>query len=314
MSESAQQIAQKIKEKAQSLGFDLCGITSASQSKYRDAFSHWIDSGQHGTMHYLAARREERLDPKTYFPPANSIISLAMNYYVKTEESDCANPGKIARYALGEDYHRHIKDRLHKLADWMKQNWPGTESRACVDTAPVLEREIAMRAGIGWQGKNTCVINPKIGSWIFLAEIFTSLQLPIDVPETDHCGTCTRCIDACPTGAITSAYHLDATKCISYLTIEHRSELSKDQEKMVGEWLFGCDICQDVCPFNTKAPSAIDALLQPRFAPVLDTSKPSEWSLEEYHTFTRRNAMRRVSLPMLQRNARIVRENLKSEI
>ncbi|HEY0009932.1 MAG TPA: tRNA epoxyqueuosine(34) reductase QueG [Tepidisphaeraceae bacterium] len=305
------QQAAAIKDQARSLGFDLCGITTAEPSARRDYFERWITTGQHGEMHYLAKRVEERLDTRVYFPPAKSVICVAMNYYVPlTPPTLESGSGRVARYALGDDYHEHITVRLRKLADWMRTTWPDTECKAAVDTAPVLERELAQRAGIGWQGKNTCVIHPKIGSWIFLGEIFTSLALPADAPATDHCGTCQRCIEACPTDAITAPYQLDASKCISYLTIEHRTEIRPELKEKIGDWVFGCDICQDVCPFNSRALTATDPLLQPRLADGrLDVRAIAEWSLDEYHQATRRSATRRVKLPQFQRNARQVLEN-----
>ncbi len=331
-------IVRLIKAKAISLGFDLCGIARAEPSAYRDYYLNWIKTHQHGRMHYMADRADERLDPRTYFPAAKSVVCVAMNYHVS--ESTTPSPGtpgegggegprqtltpalsheymgegdqtraQIAKYARGVDYHTHIKDRLFDLADWIRDTFPGAQTKVGVDTVPILERELAVRAGIGWQGKNTCVISPKIGSWIFLAEVLTSLDLPPDEPETDHCGTCTRCIDACPTAAITAPYQLDATRCISYLTIEHDGPIDESLKSKMDGWLFGCDICQDVCPFNGRAPTALDPFLQPRVPATVDARAVAEWTLEEYHTFTRRTAMRRVKLPLFQRNARIALEN-----
>lgn len=301
----------QIKQKAKSLGFDLCGIAPATPSQRGAYYLDWLATGQHGLMHYLADRAQERLDPRTYFPPARSVICVAMNYYadVAAQPSGAEPEAKIARYARGKDYHVHVKDRLYDLADWVRETFPGALTKCGVDTVPVLERDLAVRAGIGWQGKNTCVIHPRIGSWIFLAEVLTSLDLPADAPEPDHCGTCTRCLDACPTGAITAPYQLDATKCISYLTIEHDAPIDPALQKQMGDWLFGCDICQDVCPFNARAPRTSDPDLQPRVPETLDAQKVANWSLEEYHTATRHTTLRRVKLPVFQRNARIVMEN-----
>jgi epoxyqueuosine reductase len=174
-----------------------------------------------------------------------------------------------------------------------------------------MEKELAARAGIGWLGKNTCVINPKIGSWLLLGEILTTLALPADEDATDHCGACTRCIDACPTGAITEPYRLDARKCISYLTIEHRGGIDPELQPQIGNWLYGCDICQDVCPHNHKAPAATDPALSPRFPTgTLDVDEIESWSDEEYRQRLRGSAMKRVKLPILKRNARIVSQNL----
>ena len=217
----------------------------------------------------------------------------------------------MARYALGEDYHELIKGRLFALADWMKAAAPEAQTKCCVDTAPVMEKEIAQAAGIGWRGKNTCVINERIGSWIFLGEILTTMELPVDEPAMDRCGTCTRCIDACPTAAITEPYKLDARKCISYLTIEHRGEIDAGLTAKFGDWVYGCDICQDVCPFNGRAPIAVDRAMQPRFASgTVDLERVMGWSEEDYRRELKGIAMKRVKLPILKRNVGIVLENL----
>jgi epoxyqueuosine reductase len=263
-------------------------------------------------MEYLHRRFEERTDPATYMPGARSVICVAMNYHVPLNEPSPGPSGKIARYALGEDYHELMKGRLHALADWLRSAAPGAETRCAVDTAPLMEKELAARAGVGWIGKNTCVINAAVGSWLLLGEVITSLELPADEPAVDRCGTCRRCIDACPTNAITEPYRLDARKCISYLTIEHRGEIEPDLREKVGEWLYGCDICQDVCPWNGHAAISLNPALQPRFeSGSLSADQVLRWDDETYRRALRGSAMKRVKLPILQRNARIVAENLK---
>jgi epoxyqueuosine reductase len=220
------------------------------------------------------------------------------------------NAARIARYALGDDYHEHVKIKLHALADAIRQLAPLAQTSCGVDTAPIMEKELAARAGVGWIGKNTCVINPAIGSWILLGEVITDLELPPDEPAVDRCGSCRRCIDACPTQAITAEYQLDARKCISYLTIEHRGEIDAGLRPQIGDWVFGCDICQDVCPWNSKAPIASMLELQPRFPTgTLDADAVSDWTDEEYRQTLRHSAIKRVKLPILQRNARIVEAN-----
>ncbi len=304
-------LVQQIKAKAKSLGFDLVGITSARPSEHAAYLRQWLDAGNDGTMTYLTERFAERADPTVYFPGAASIICVAKNYYYPLEESsESQDRGKIARYALGDDYHEHMKDALHELADWLRIQEPTVRTRCAVDTAPLLERELAQRSGVGWIGKNTLVINPEIGSWILLGEMLTTLELPPDEPAVDHCGSCTRCIDACPTAAITKPYELDARRCISYLTIEHRGDIPADLS--IGDWLYGCDICQDVCPFNRKAPATADAALRPRFPTgELNLTDVLAWSPQEYQQQLRHSAMKRVKLPILQRNAAIVGENAK---
>ncbi|MGH7178339.1 MAG: tRNA epoxyqueuosine(34) reductase QueG, partial [Tepidisphaeraceae bacterium] len=208
------------------------------------------------------------------------------------------------------DYHEVITPRLHKLADWIRQVAPESQTKVAVDTAPVMEKELAARAGIGWLGKNTCIINERVGSWVFLGEVITTLDLPPDEPATDRCGTCTRCIDACPTAAITAPYQLDARRCISYLSIEHRSEIVDELRTKMGSWLYGCDVCQEVCPWNHDPPHTAETALVSRFAKGgLDPREIVRWKASDYQQMLRGSAMKRVKLPMLQRNAKIVLEN-----
>jgi len=307
-------LASAIKNKALSLGFDLVGITSADAPARAPYLRQWIDAGKHGQMHYLAERVDERADPAVYFPGAKSVVCVGLNYHTPLEAPPDDGPrGRVARYALGQDYHTLIKDRLYDLADWIRGAVPGALTRCGVDTVPVLERELAARAGIGWVGKHTIVINENIGSWILLGEVLTTLDLPVDTPAVDRCGTCTRCIDACPTGAITGPYQLDARRCISYLSIEHEGEISEELEKATGDWIFGCDVCQDVCPYNTsgRPPIATDPALQPRYASgTVGLNDVLNWTQEDYHAQTRRSATRRVKLDVLQRNAGIALKNL----
>lgn len=309
----AHQLAAEIKRRARALGFDLCGIAPAEPSGYVAYLREWIAAGQGGEMEYLSRRIDERTDPATYLPAARSVICVAMNYFVPLEPvqpDDDAVPGRVARYALGDDYHEIIKPRLHELADWIRSVSPQAQTRACVDTAPVMEKELSARAGVGWLGKNCCVINETAGSWLLLGEIVTTLALPADEPAIDRCGTCRRCIDACPTGAITAPYQLDARKCISYLTIEHRGEIPEEIRPAIGDWLYGCDICQDVCPWNARAPLAMEPAFRPRFPTgTLDAREVLGWTDEDYRGRLRGSAMKRVKLPVLRRNAMIVREN-----
>jgi epoxyqueuosine reductase len=306
------QLAADVKSMARRLGFDLVGIADASPSAYRQYFRDWLESGQAGTMEYLHRRFDERTDPSTYLPGARSVICVAINYYVPLDPPPAgANHGRVARYALGEDYHEHLKDKLYELADWIRHTVPNARTRCGVDTAPIMEKELAARAGVGWLGKNTCLINPQLGSWLLLGEVITTLDLPADNPAPDHCGTCTCCIDACPTHAITAPYELDARKCISYLTIEHRGKIDSNQKSQISDWLYGCDICQDVCPHNAKVPITGNPALQPRFTGgTLAVDEVLEWDDAAYAAQLRRSAMRRVKLPVLQRNARIVANNL----
>ncbi|MDB5355354.1 MAG: 4Fe-4S ferredoxin, iron-sulfur binding protein [Phycisphaerales bacterium] len=312
----SQALAAKIKAKAHELGFDLVGVASAEPPQRGEYFRRWLDEGQAGTMHYLADRFEERTHPAAYLGGAQSVVCVAMNYHAHLEPTSLeqqSHQGRIARYALGDDYHEIIKDRLYDLADWIRETVPGARTRCGVDTVPVMEKELAARAGIGWVGKNTCVINPRLGSWLLLGEVLTTIPLPADEPAADHCGSCTRCLDACPTGAITAPYQLDARRCISYLTIEHRGEIAGEFKPQIGDWLYGCDVCQDVCPHNRQAPVAADPALQPRFPTgVLDVRDVMNWDEDAYRANLRHSAMKRVKLPVLQRNAAIVAENLRA--
>lgn len=302
-------LAEQIKQKARELGFSLVGITSAQPSQHTDYFRQWLADGKAGEMHYLTNRFAERTDPSVYFPGVRSIICVAANYRPKL---DAVPPGhgRIARYALGDDYHVVLKDRLFALADWLRSQVPEVQTRCSVDTAPVMEKELAARAGIGWMGKNTCIINHDIGSFILLGQLLTNLDLPIDGPATDRCANCTRCIDACPTQAINAPYQLDASRCVSYLTIEHRSEIASELQEKIGDWMYGCDICQEVCPWNRRSPVTDDPAFQPRFATgSLDWQEVQQWQDENYRRAMKNSAIKRVKLPILKRNAEIVGKN-----
>jgi epoxyqueuosine reductase len=238
---------------------------------------------------------------------------VAMSYHVPTPPSGVAVPGRVARYARGLDYHKHLKRRLHDLADWLRQE-TGEETRACVDTAPVLEREWAARAGVGWQGKNTLAIHTRRGSYLLLGEIITTAELAPDSPAVDRCGTCTRCLDACPTDAL-RPYEMDPRRCISYWTIEHRGPLASipdDIRRGTGDWLFGCDICQEVCPWNRKAPAATHPDVQPTpllATGVLDAEQVAAWSPEQYQQTLRGTAGKRAKLAQWRRNATVILQN-----
>lgn len=306
MGHNPHQLAGQIKAQAvRGLGFDLAGIAPADPSRYRDYLRQWLDNGRAGTMQYLARRFEERAGPAKYLPGARSVICVAMNYHAPLQAAP-DDRGRIARYALGDDYHEVMKPRLHALADWIRSQAPEAQTRAAVDTAPVTEKELAARAGVGWMGKNTCIIHPQMGSWLVLGELLTTLDLPADQPAIDRCGTCRRCIDACPTGAIAAPYQLDARRCISYLTIELRDEIPAELRDKLGNWLYGCDICQEVCPWNGKAPFGNHREFAPRFPTGgIDLREVAGWAEEDYRARLRHSAMRRVKLPVLQRNARL---------
>lgn len=302
---SPAQLAAEVKREARRIGFDLCRITHAGPSDRREYVEAWLAAGHAGEMRYLHDRIDERLDVGRVLPGAASVICVAMNYHVPLDAPQAGvDRVKVARYALGDDYHVHLKDRLYLLADWLRARTPGIETKCSVDTVPVLERELAARAGIGWVGKNTCVINERIGSWLFLGEVITTLALPIDESAVDRCGTCRRCLDACPTNAIVAPYQLDASRCISYLTIEHRGAIAPSLVDRLDGWAFGCDVCQTVCPWNGRAPVATLDELQPRLPDgTLGATSIDAWDDEAYGSITRRSALRRVKLPQWKRNA-----------
>ncbi|MFQ5589462.1 MAG: tRNA epoxyqueuosine(34) reductase QueG, partial [Nitrospiria bacterium] len=251
---SLKNLTREIKNIAIDSGFHAVGITSAEPVRNAGKhFQKWLSDGFAGGMAYLKKSPEIRYDPKRRFPEAKSVIALALNYYQpaphqENEQLDTLR-GKVARYAWGEDYHHIIEEKLETLIHAIQER-KGRCWKGYVDHGPLLERAFAQRAGLGFIGKNTNLITPKFGSWVFLAEVITDLDLEEDVPATNQCGTCRRCIEACPTGALDSPYRLDARRCISYLTIENKGEIpSRFHSKMEG-WLFGCDICQEICPFN----------------------------------------------------------------
>ena len=258
-------LTQRIHQKAAELGFDAVGITPADRLEAADFYARWLALGCAGEMAYLERNREKRVDPAQLVPGARSVICLGMNYYQETPERNAPLAGRISCYARGDDYHDLIKKRLFALWEFIQQEADREVSgRVYVDTAPVLERELANRAGLGWWGKNTCLIDKRKGSFFFLAEIVLDLDLDYNQPATDHCGSCTRCLDACPTGALPEPYLLDARRCISYLTIELKGAIPRDLRPGMGDWIFGCDICQDVCPWNRKAIPSGETAFQSR--------------------------------------------------
>ena len=249
MSES---LANCIKEKSHDLGFQKVGITRAvSTPEEKEKLEIWLSRGHHGTMSWLAERKNERGDIFTYFPDVKSVISLGMNYYTGYNQSKLNSSNKFSNYAWGEDYHDILKSRLYKLLNWLKIEMPDINGIACVDTSPVMDKVWAQRAGLGWQGKHTNLITRDYGSWIFLGELLVDIELDYDeLFSEDLCGSCTACIDACPTQAL-GEYEIYAEKCISYLTIEHRGDFP-DNRSELHNWIYGCDICQEVCPWNEK--------------------------------------------------------------
>jgi epoxyqueuosine reductase len=336
----ARDITAIAKQAALSAGFDLCGVAPATDPPELAHFAEWIAAGHAGEMKYLEARHESdslksgslrRSSLSHAAPWARSVIVCAINYNTdqpySTEVRDSVR-GWISRYAWGaEDYHESVMRRLRRVEEAIRvavsndgqmrdeetdaqAEDGGLITRCYVDTGPIVERVYAKYAGVGWIGKNTCIINQKKGSWLFLGVILTSLELPADIPAPDRCGSCTRCITACPTNAFVAPYQLDARKCISYLTIEKRGPVADELRAGIGHQVFGCDICQDVCPWNRKAPATTAAEFLPRpelVNPALDWL--SEMSEEEFRRTFRKSALRRTKRSGLRRNAVIAMGN-----
>ncbi len=317
---SSSQLAANIKNAALGAGFELCGIAPLRTHPELDHFSAWVAAGHAGEMKYLETRGEngalKRASPETTFPWARSVIVCAVNYNTaqpySTEFRD-PQRGWISRYAWSrEDYHDAVMSKLRAVETRLREIVPdgNLTTRCYVDTGPLVERVYAKYAGVGWIGKNTCVINQKIGSWLFLGVILTSLELTPDLPAPDRCGSCTRCIDACPTDALIAPYQLDSNKCISYLTIEKRGEIPEEMRAGIGHHVYGCDICQDVCPWNRKAPITAAEEFQPREGLVNPAlAWLAEISEEEFREKFRGSPIKRTKRTGLRRNAVIAMGN-----
>ncbi len=250
-------LAEAVRARARALGFDRVGIGPATAPDHGPAFERWLEAGHAGTMDYLHRTRAERLDPGRLLSGARSVIAVAWVYGGGEPGMSADGAGRIARYARGRDYHDVLRPRLEELARFTEEvAGPEARSRAAVDTSAVLERDLAARAGLGWIGKNTNLLHPELGSYFFIGVVLTTAELAPDAAQPDRCGTCRACLDACPTAAFPEPYVLDARRCISYLTIEHRGAVPDALQASIGDWLFGCDVCQEVCPWNRKAPAA----------------------------------------------------------
>ncbi len=298
------------------LAFTCAGIGPASPSKRGDEFRAWLEAGKHGSMDYLARNVEARLDPSHVLAGAKSTVMVADVYAARgSTDEEVAGQGKVARYARGRDYHEVMKKRLHELADRLRATFPGAEFRSFVDTAPIMEREHAAAAGLGWIGKHTLLINPRLGSYLLLGGVLTTLDLsPVAEEMPDHCGTCTRCIDACPTGAITP-YSVDASRCIAYLTIERRGAIPGEFHGAIGGWVFGCDVCQEVCPHNSARTGPLPAI-RDEYTPARQGFEVLEilrWKEVDRRRAFQASALKRATLEMMKRNAVIVAGNLFDE-
>jgi epoxyqueuosine reductase len=305
--------ADEIKARAAELGFALCGIAPAASHKELGFFREWLGRGYAGEMQYLERSAERRQDVRAVMPSAKSVICLGTLYDTDrpySTERPGTSTALIARYGWGDDYHDVIQHRMHALVEWMRgRGGPAFEARAYVDTGPVQERVYAQYAGLGWIGKNTCVINPEIGSWLFLSEIICSLPLEPDAPALDQCGGCRLCLESCPTGALVDPYVLDSTRCLSYLTIELKGEIPIDQRESVGNHAYGCDICQEVCPWNAQPAAAGSATASP-WLPRAVFDGPTLASLwrtpdTELRAALKGSAMTRAGAKRLRRNVAV---------
>ena len=293
-----------IKAEAKRLGFMFCGIAKADfLAEEAPKLEQWLKEGRHGKMSYMENHFDKRLDPRLLVDGAKSVISVALNYYSPEQQTDAEAP-KISKYAYGTDYHFVIKDKLKALQQFITENIGEVAGRAFVDSAPVLDKTWAKKAGIGWIGKNSNLLNKQTGSFFFLAELIIDLELAYDHPfQTDHCGSCTKCIDACPTEAIIKPYVVDGSKCISYLTIELKEQIPNEFKGKMDNWMFGCDICQDVCPWNKfSIPHQ-----EEQFIPHPDLLHLNKRDWEEitddvFSKLFKKSAVKRTKLAGLQRN------------
>ncbi|MBC8402912.1 MAG: tRNA epoxyqueuosine(34) reductase QueG [Candidatus Marinimicrobia bacterium] len=298
-------LVQNIKNVARDLGFQKIGITEAQTTlKEHKRLNEWLAAGNQAQMHWIEKRKEERGAIHEYFPEAKSIISVGMNYFTGLSREVVGAKLNFSNYAWGDDYHLILKERLWKLLAYIKQQTSNVQGVVCVDTAPVMEKVWAQRAGLGWQGKHTNLISCDYGSWLFLGELIVDIELGYDEPFiADLCGTCTACIDACPTEALT-AYQLDARKCISYLTIERRGDIPEEYADKLNGWIYGCDICQEVCPWNRKfARESMEVAFQARMA--IKTYTNDDWehlSEEEFRKIFRNSPVKRTKHSGLRRN------------
>jgi epoxyqueuosine reductase len=297
----------QIKKIATELGFSYCGISKAEfLEEEAPRLSDWLKRGYAGKMKYLENHFDKRLDPTLLVPGAKSVVSLLYNYY---PEKDLARDGefKVAKYAYGDDYHNVIREKLQEFMTRIQQQIGEVGGRVFVDSAPVMERVWAMRGGLGWVGKNSLLINKNMGSFFFLAELIIDLELTYDGPVKDYCGTCTACMDACPTDAIPSPYAVDGSKCISYFTIELKEELPSDLKGKFENWVFGCDICQDVCPWNRFSKPHQEKAFQPKESLATFTHKDwIEMTEEVFQEVFRNSAVKRTKFEGLRRNIKFL--------
>lgn len=312
-------LAKRIKRRGEKLGFQQVAITDASPGIHSQRLEQWLERGYHGEMRYMSDRRELRAEPERILPGTLRVISARMNYLASSASPQQVlhDPRKayVSRYALGRDYHKVVRRRLARLATWIKEAVPTAKLRAFTDSAPVLEKGFAEKAGLGWIGKNTLLLNREAGSWFFLGEIYTDLELPVDQAYPgDHCGSCAACIEICPTGAIVGPQQLDARRCISYLTIELKGVIPEELRPLMGNRIFGCDDCQLVCPWNRFAESSREDDFKPRHelddVALLDLLR---WTETEFLERTKGSAIRRITFEQWRRNIVVALGNAEGD-
>ncbi len=302
--------SEMIKTEAKRLGFLFCGISKADfLEEEAPRLENWLKNNYHGEMGYMNNHFDKRLDPRLLVDDAKSVISIALNYYTEEKQADETAP-KISKYAYGTDYHFVIKDKLKALHHFIQENIGNVTGRAFVDSAPVLDKAWAKKSGLGWVGKNANLINNKSGSFFFLGELIVDIELAYDNPfSTDHCGTCTRCIDACPTDAIVAPYVVNGSKCISYLTIELKEEIPASFKDKMGNWMFGCDVCQDVCPWNRFSVIHQEEAFNPHPDLLEMTKRDWEEITEEvFGKVFRKSAVKRTKINGLKRNINFIKK------
>ncbi|WP_194350003.1 tRNA epoxyqueuosine(34) reductase QueG [Pontibacter beigongshangensis] len=303
-----------IKQKAQELGFMYCGISRADfLEEEAPRLENWLNQNMHGQMRYMENHFDKRLDPRLLVDDAKSVVSLLLNYFPE-QQQPAEDTYKISKYAYGTDYHFVIKDKLKELLKFINEEIGEVGGRCFVDSAPVLDKAWAKKSGLGWVGKNSNLITPQVGSFYFIAELIIDLELVYDGPIKDYCGSCTRCLDACPTDAIVAPYVVDGSKCISYFTIELKDQLPQDMNGKFGNWVFGCDICQDVCPWNRFSKPHQEPAFAPH--PQLKELKKADWqelTQEVFSQLFRKSAVKRAGYKGLLRNIKFVEGTTSEE-
>jgi epoxyqueuosine reductase len=313
VNEIAYERAEAVKVHAAELGFDACGIALAGDVDPEDRLGEWLRRGYHADMAWMAASRELRRDVRLKLPGARSVVVVARNYYAPRPES-APGQGRVSRYAWGRDYHRVLRKPLRALEAFLAQLEPGAQSCASIDSGPVMEKAWAERAGVGWIGKNSLVLRQGLGSWFFLGVVATTVELAPDEPAVGRCGSCRACLDACPTGAIVEPRVVDSNRCISYQTIENRGEITAELQPAFGDWAFGCDICQEVCPWNRRPVVTTEEDFLPRPGHnALNPEDARRWTDSDFLDRFAGTPLMRAKRAGLQRNLGIVQRNLTQD-